>query len=54
MAARGSLIFFLINSLPSLDRTYYFSMATFVAILQKGVTLELLSSSATLSPSACT
>lgn len=36
VAARGSLMFFLIDSLPSLDRVYYFSMATFVAILQKG------------------
>ncbi len=36
MAARGALMYFLIDSLPSLDRTYYFSMATFVAILQKG------------------
>lgn len=36
VAARGALMYFLIDSLPSLDRTYYFSMATFVAILQKG------------------
>lgn len=36
VAARGSLLYFLIDSLPSLDRVYYFSMANFALILQKG------------------
>ena len=36
VASRGALIYFLIDSLPSLDRIYYFSMATFALILQKG------------------
>ena len=36
MASRGSLLYFLIDSLPSLDRVYYFSMANFALILQKG------------------
>lgn len=40
VASRGALMYFLIDSLPSLDRTYYFSMATFVAILQKGCRLS--------------
>ena len=41
VAARGALMYFLIDSLPALDRTYYFSMATFVAILQKGVSMAI-------------
>ena len=36
VASRGSLLYFLINALPSLDRVYYFSMANFALILQKG------------------
>ena len=36
VAGRGSLVYFLIDLLPSLDRVYYFSMANFALILQKG------------------
>lgn len=36
VAGRGALLYFLVDSLPALDRVYYFSMANFVLILQKG------------------
>lgn len=36
VAARGSLLYFLVDSLSQLDRVYHFSMAAFVAILRKG------------------
>lgn len=36
MAARGALMFFIIDSLHTLDRVYHYSMANFVAILRKG------------------
>lgn len=36
VASRGALLYFLVDSLPSLDRVYYFSMANFAMILQKG------------------
>ena len=40
VAARGALLYFLIDSLPSLDRVYYFSMANFSLIMQKGRVLQ--------------
>ena len=39
VAARGSLIYFLIDSLWVLDRVYQYSMANFVYILKKGMDL---------------
>ena len=41
VAARGSLLYFLIDSLSQLDRVYHFSMAAFVSILCKGQILEI-------------
>ncbi|CAD7696266.1 unnamed protein product [Ostreobium quekettii] len=37
VAARGSLVYFLIDNLNGLDRCYHYSMANFVAILRKGM-----------------
>jgi len=37
VASRGSLMYFLIDTLSSLDRVYHFSMANFLAILDKGI-----------------
>lgn len=37
VAARGSLIYFLINTLNELDRVYYYSMANYVFVLYKGM-----------------
>ena len=36
-AARGSLLYFLVDSLPTLDRCYHHSMAAFLDILRKGM-----------------
>jgi dynein heavy chain len=36
VAARGSLMYFLVDVLNALDRVYHYSMANFVAIMQKG------------------
>ena len=37
VAARGALLYFLVDSLPALDRVYHYSMARFVATLQRGM-----------------
>ncbi|KAI8473051.1 MAG: flagellar outer dynein arm heavy chain beta [Monoraphidium minutum] len=37
VAARGSLVFFLIDELHALDRVYHYSMANFVHVLVKGM-----------------
>lgn len=37
VAARGSLIYFLINTLNELDRVYHYSMANYVYVLYKGM-----------------
>ena len=37
VAARGALLYFVIDSLSVLDRVYHYSMANFMKILQKGV-----------------
>lgn len=39
VATRGSLFYFLIDSLNALDRVYHYSMANFVQILKKGMDL---------------
>lgn len=36
VATRGSLVYFLIDTLNALDRCYHYSMANFVFILRKG------------------
>ncbi len=36
VAARGSLMYFLVDALNALDRIYHYSMANFVAIMHKG------------------
>ena len=36
VAVRGSLLYFLVDSLNNLDRVYHYSMAAFVQILKKG------------------
>lgn len=38
VATRGSLVYFLIDTLNALDRCYHYSMANFVFILRKGNT----------------
>lgn len=37
VATRGSLVYFLIDTLNALDRCYHYSMANFVFILRKGM-----------------
>jgi hypothetical protein len=37
VAARGSLMYFLIDNINTLDRVYHYSMANFVFILRKGM-----------------
>lgn len=37
VAARGALLYFFIDSLPALDRVYWFSMANFTRVLQRGM-----------------
>lgn len=37
VAARGALIYFLVDGLSILDRVYHYSMANFVKIMQKGM-----------------
>jgi dynein heavy chain, axonemal len=37
VAARGSLLYFLIDNINTLDRVYHYSMANFVYILRKGM-----------------
>jgi len=39
VAARGSLVYFLIDNLSALDRVYHYSMANFVRVLTKGMDL---------------
>jgi len=39
VATRGSLVYFLIDNLNSLDRVYHYSMANYVYILNKGMDL---------------
>eukprot|EP00891_Asterochloris_glomerata_P002883 jgi/Astpho2/2883/Aster-01037 len=39
VATRGSLVYFLIDTLNALDRVYHYSMANFVYILRKGMDL---------------
>lgn len=41
VATRGSLVYFLIDTLNALDRCYHYSMANFVFILRKGEPLLL-------------
>lgn len=36
VATRGSLVYFLVDTLNALDRCYHYSMANFVYILRKG------------------
>ena len=48
VAVRGSLLYFLVDSLNSLDRVYHYSMAAFVQSLKKGG--ALLPSAAVLIP----
>ena len=36
VAARGALVYFLVDALAALDRVYHYTMATFVSILLKG------------------
>ena len=36
VAARGALVYFLVDALAALDRVYHYTMATFVSILSKG------------------
>ena len=40
VATRGSLVYFLIDTLNALDRCYHYSMANFVYILRKGKCLD--------------
>ena len=42
VATRGSLVYFLIDTLNALDRCYHYSMANFVYILRKGMLLCLV------------
>lgn len=37
VATRGSLMYFLIDNINTLDRVYHYSMANFVFILRKGM-----------------
>lgn len=37
VAARGSLVYFLIDNLNALDRVYHYSMANYIKILNKGM-----------------
>ena len=37
VAARGSLVYFLVDNLNALDRAYHYSMANFVYVLKKGM-----------------
>lgn len=37
VALRGSLLYFLLSSLSSLDRVYHYSMANFVRIMVKAM-----------------
>lgn len=37
MAARGSLVYFLIDNLNALNRVYHYSMANYVFVLKKGM-----------------
>ena len=37
VAARGSLMYFLIDNINTLDRVYHYSMANYVYILRKGM-----------------
>lgn len=37
VAARGALIYFLVDAISALDRVYYYTMATFVGIMLKGI-----------------
>ena len=39
VASRGSLLYFLIDNLDTLDRVYHYSMANFVFILRKGMSV---------------
>ena len=52
VAARGALVYFLVDALSALDRVYHYTMATFVAIMLKGMTFFLrpCSQPATLNP----
>lgn len=36
VAARGALLYFLVDALNALDRVYHYTMATFVGIMVKG------------------
>ena len=36
VAARGALVYFLVDALSALDRVYHYTMATFVSIMVKG------------------
>lgn len=40
VAVRGSLLYFLVDSLSSLDRVYHYSMANFVAQMVKSMVSE--------------
>ena len=42
VATRGSLVYFLIDTLNALDRVYHYSMANFVYILRKGEAAGML------------
>ena len=42
MAARGALVYFLVDALSALDRVYHYTMATFVAIMLKGMASMIL------------
>ena len=37
VATRGSLMYFLIDNINTLDRVYHYSMANFIFILRKGM-----------------
>ena len=37
VASRGALLYFFMDSLPTLDRVYWFSMAAFVRVMQRGM-----------------
>ena len=41
VATRGSLVYFLIDNLNALDRVYHYSMANFMAVLKKGMDVEI-------------
>ena len=45
VAARGALVYFLVDALSALDRVYHYTMATFVTIMLKGMTFFLRPSS---------